>query len=498
MIRLWEKAAIAGLMSIISLSTLSSPITTAYASDLKSPWQYIKQDDDNACVDENPQPVNTTSSDQQSTSSEDGDVYTEGTERNKVAHQVFDILTKQYGFSGCAAAGVLSNIQGECGFNPAAAEGVHADSSFGLNSKEPPADFNYGDSGGGGGLLQETPYTLYTNSKFWSEPNSSGGGGWYVENQLAFAWDYAFKGGGSGNSFNTYLPFRCQLYGITCNIKNADEFLAATDAKDASRAWLVGYEGPAKTHPERETWAVSLNAYFNKDNIPADPAKWEANGLHDKGTNNSPNDTAIVSGVATSDTTKKKCATTASEGITTSAKYLDLAKQWAANRDIGYQMGGGHADSYTVGDDLDCSGFVSWVLKKSDNPKLQQFIVSSTSDEAAHLEAVGFTQHDFNVDELQPGDILLVTNSHEHTEIFLGYYDLTKIDADGNPAESTKEAGGTPLSIGAHSNKDGVKGDGHQKGDKQWYDPDFTNDVSAVKISKDWQWYFRPSADLLT
>ena len=135
-------------------------------------------------------------------------------------------------------------------------------------------------------------------------------------------------------------------------------------------------------------------------------------------------------------------------------------------------------------------------LRRSGNPefaKIDQLLAGENSFGSV-LAPLGFERHDFNADELQPGDILLRDG---HCEIFLGWFDVTKLDANGNPTEVTKDTpGAVPLQIGSHSDKTpgggtAAKGDGGQSQDGNWYDPNYAQEVSACKLGSNWTSYWR-------
>ena len=101
-------------------------------ADTHKPWQYIKR----SC--EIKEPVN--AKQEGKIVSSEGDWLTEGSEAYKVAKEVFDTLTKEYGTSGAFAAGVIANIKGESNFIPDLGEGYWATGGvnrFGMNSKKP-------------------------------------------------------------------------------------------------------------------------------------------------------------------------------------------------------------------------------------------------------------------------------------------------------------------------------------------------------------------------
>lgn len=150
-------------------------------------WKFVPKKESTTCKD-------LSSSSSQGSSSTDGapatgvvqDAFmTEGTPEHEVAQEIFDYFVKDKGTSGAFAAGVLANVKQESGFVPDRAEGVGV-LRFGMDTKSPPA----GMSGGGGGLFQFTPYTKYTDTKFWGK---DGKDGWTIRNQLDFLWSAEFE-----------------------------------------------------------------------------------------------------------------------------------------------------------------------------------------------------------------------------------------------------------------------------------------------------------------
>ena len=135
-------------------------------------------------------------------------------------------------------------------------------------------------------------------------------------------------------------------------------------------------------------------------------------------------------------------------------------------------------------------------LRRSGNPefaKIEQLLAGESSFGSV-LTPLGFERHDFKADELQPGDILLRDG---HCEIFLGWFDVTKLDANGNPTEVTKDTpGAVPLQIGAHTDATSgggtpAKGDGGQSQSGNWYDPNYAQEVSAYQLGSNWTSYWR-------
>ena len=214
---------------------------------------------------------------------------TPGTEQYKVAEQVFKHFTEVLGWSGAAAAGVMANIRGESQFVPDAAErgdwrtkypnAVGGVLRFGMNSKEaPPGAWGWqgpstrNTSYFGGGLVQFTPFTRFTNSSFW---NKNGVSGWDAPNQIDMLWDEEF----AGREVEMYMKstnrrYGAAHYGKAPQFNSIEEWISTNDPVKSAIAFQVGFERPKDYHPEREEWARKANAIFNPNNIQADPSKW--------------------------------------------------------------------------------------------------------------------------------------------------------------------------------------------------------------------------------
>lgn len=214
---------------------------------------------------------------------------TPGTEQYKVAEQVFKHFTEVLGWSGAAACGVMANIRGESQFVPDAAErgdwktkypnAVGGVLRFGMNSKEaPPGAWGWqgpstrNTSYFGGGLVQFTPFTRFTNSPFW---NKNGVSGWDAPNQIDMLWDEEFAGREVEHYMkSTNRRYGAAHYGKVPQFNSIEEWISTNDPVKSAIAFQVGFERPKDYHPEREEWARKANAIFNRNNVQADPSKW--------------------------------------------------------------------------------------------------------------------------------------------------------------------------------------------------------------------------------
>lgn len=196
------------------------------------------------------------------------DVYTEGSEANKMAHKLFDIFTKEYGWSGAAAAGALANSWRESRLIPDIGEGGKR---FGMNNPDG-SSYNSAkpNEQGGGGLFQFTGYSRFSHSRHWKLVNKDEG--WSPENQVSCLWyDYGF----ADKSIIRTGKGREGIYNKTFPFNSMDEWLSSDDPVKSQAAFQIGFEGGQVYHSESDEVAKMMNAYFNKDNIKADPSKWK-------------------------------------------------------------------------------------------------------------------------------------------------------------------------------------------------------------------------------
>ena len=497
------------LTPMIALTLVSGAVApmarSAYATDVNEDWHYVRKED-NGCPKKSTD-VDTTAASKSETVH--GDAFTPGTEQYNTAKKMFETLTQVYGISGTCAAGIMGHTHGESAMRYDVYEGS---GHFGLHGSTVGSDAHSSWSGIGGGIFQETPFSNFTTSKFWSYPNSEGGGGWYPENQVAFQMDKRFAHGGfvatenanadnyanpANRGFNGGFPFNTRK--VSSNL----DFFTEKDPREACKEYFVGAgigipgaPGQINSMEGRMEAAMKFNALFNKDNIPADVSKMQAMGIlgDSQGLPGSIINTSSLDTVNTS----KKCRHVKS-GDLDAGTFLGIAKQIAADKNSGYSQDetvAPRGGNWKTGDDVDCSNFVMQCLRRSGNPefaKIDQLLAGENSFGSV-LTPLGFERHDFNADELQPGDILLRDG---HCEIFLGWFDVTKLDANGNPTEVTKDTpGAVPLQIGSHSDETSgggtaAKGDGGQSQDGNWYDPNYAQEVSAYKLGSNWTSYWR-------
>lgn len=494
------------LTPLIALTLVSGAVApmarSAYATDVNDDWHYVRKED-NGCPKKSTD-VDTTAASKSETVH--GDAFTPGTEQYNTAKKMFETLTQVYGISGTCAAGIMGHTHGESAMRYDVYEGS---GHFGLHGSTVGSDAHSSWSGIGGGIFQETPFSNFTTSKFWSYPNSEGGGGWYPENQVAFQMDKRFAHGNfvateNANADNYANPANRRFNGgfpfNTRKVSSNLDFFTEKDPREACKEYFVGAgigipgaPGQINSIEGRMEAAMKFNALFNKDNIPADVSKMQAMGI----LGDSQGLPGSIIGTSSLDTvnTSKKCRHVKS-GDLDAGTFLGIAKQIAADENSGYSQAAGRGSSWKTGDDIDCSNFVMQALRRSGNPefaKIEQLLAGESSFGSV-LTPLGFERHDFKADELQPGDVLLRDG---HCEIFLGWFDVTKLDANGNPTEVTKDTpGAVPLQIGAHTDATSgggtpAKGDGGQSQSGNWYDPNYAQEVSAYQLGSNWTSYWR-------
>lgn len=163
------------------------------------------------------------------------------------------------------------------------------------------------------------------------------------------------------------------------------------------------------------------------------------------------------------DTSQSKSSTSTNGS---SVKYVQWALDIANDASHGYTMG-------ALGpNEFDCQGFVKAALKEAGYETVFEtwgFASDGTGTSAAPegLKALGFNQHDYNADELQPGDILLKTAyGSGHVAIYVG---------DGHSVDAVHDLDGKP--------GDGRNGQGVNNEEIGLFDLSFTA----------WQYYFRAS-----
>lgn len=257
--------ALAASLSLTSMLPADNGIITpptAHA-DQNNDWKYYGGgQDDCVPLDPNDSSSSSSSADSDDTapsSSVGGDWLDEGSEAHKVAQELYDIWTDDYGVSGAFAVGVLANVDQEsAGFQKDIVEGgEHA----GKDTKS--------GSENGGGLYQFTPATKYENSDSWHAVDDSDG--WAPVNQTHYVWNTEIKNA-------AILPYlKADAYNRGGLPTSMDELLSTDDPRMAARAFQIGYERPAVYHPEREDAAAAGMRVFDGKK-KADESKWKLDG----------------------------------------------------------------------------------------------------------------------------------------------------------------------------------------------------------------------------
>ena len=295
----------------------------------------------------------------------------------------------------------------------------------------------------------------------------------------------------SGGSFMTYYNAYCSRFGGTKHIPSLAEFYSETDPQQAAEDFFYGYERGAMAYAHmdrRKSAAQAAYVLFDGANVAADPSKWVGPGT------SGGSDISIAS-TKTNAPDANSC-TAVKSGTTNDGKYLTLAKQFAGDKSIGYSQPTRYHNP-----NMDCSSFVWYCLTETGNPKLSKEVLGgspfSTYVMGPILQRAGFTKIAYSEDTLQPGDILL--NPQSHTEIFLGWYDYTKLDSSGNPTQCDKsDPNAKAVAIGTHRSEthsiDGAPGDQDQEREGDW--GTWGQEVGAGGLIH-WEEVWRPSPDLL-
>lgn len=164
-------------------------------------------------------------------------------------------------------------------------------------------------------------------------------------------------------------------------------------------------------------------------------------------------------------------------GNSSSVKYVDWALKISEDASHGYTMG-------ALGpDEFDCQGLVKAALKEAGYDNVYDvwgFASDGTGTSAAPdgLKALGFTQHDYNADELKPGDILLKTAyGSGHVAIYVG--DGHSVDAMHDlPVPGSGTSAENPV---VYERGDSHNGQGINNEEIGLFDLSYTA----------WQYYFR-------
>ena len=333
------------LAPMIALTLVSGTVApmarSAYATDVNDDWHYVRKED-NGCPKKSIT-VDTAAASKSETVH--GDAFTPGTEQYNTAKKMFETLTQVYGISGTCAAGIMGHVHGESAMHYDIYEGS---GHFGLHGSTVGSDAHSSWSGIGGGIFQETPFSNFTTSKFWSYPNSEGGGGWYPENQVAFQMDKRFAHGGFVTSENVHAddyadPSASGYHGgypfTTRKVSSNLDFFTEKDPREACKEYFVGAgigipgkPGQNNSIEGRMEAAMKFNALFNQDNIQADVSKMQAMGI--LGDSANPSSSIINTSTLDEVNTSNKCRQVKS-GDLDAGTLLGVAKQSAADKNSG-------------------------------------------------------------------------------------------------------------------------------------------------------------------
>lgn len=405
------------LITVLSLFTLLIPVFVSTTSSVVNAdaryWNSASFCDINNLPDAD---TDDSSSSSSKPSGVTGDWLTPGTDAYKVAQKLFDAFTKDHGTSGAFATGVISDIYGESHLIPDIAEGMQR---FGMNSKTPPAGMASWDQGGGGGMFQFTPYTKYTNSKYWK--GRPGSDGWDPMNQVDAIWDMEI-GNRAVEAFMTDAYTQGQ-FGRAVPFHSLDDWLSTDDPVKSNATSQMSLERGAKYDAQREDWARQADKVFNSKHVKADPSKWNLGG----GSNTmSPKSGSSSSSDSQLSALDKLCleifghpSHQSSDGtiVKTARKYLgwfhyvlshglDAFKSW---------------DNPPHDAETDCSGFVWFILHKTGYsvPDSMGWTTGSMEQDAKGPHKY---LKEISPSEAGPGDIVIVntgdgTGAAGHTAI---------------------------------------------------------------------------------
>ena len=233
-----------------------------------------------------------------------GDWTTEGSKQYQIAKTLFEVLTKDFGLSGTAAAGWLGNVQAESDFTPSMVEAENGQ--------------NY--SGRGYGLFQFTPGEKYLGSSYYKKGASLEE---EIKNQVSFVMDSEFKNG----EYRSYLPNAQSWFGISAS--GIEDIFDQKDPEKSTLIFFAVYERGdiAQMHRERRVNAAKkANELFNKDNIQADKSKWVTSG--DGSSNASTVDTGSD---GSKGNTEEDCDTTEKKSVGGGAWGDDGTGEYSAN-----------------------------------------------------------------------------------------------------------------------------------------------------------------------
>lgn len=395
-----------------SLAMVMNPLALSYA-DKEDDWNYVKKEDDCSLFQKM-----TSNNQGGSGSGSNLNFLTPGTETNKVAHEIYDYATDHYGLSGAAAIAMMANASRESAFFPDRAEtGGLRDGSktvhipyhgpdavpnagpnrsfmrFGMNNKNPVEGMAYyvdrrPQMLGGGGLFQETPYTVFANSQFWGK---DGGDGWGVKNQIDFVMNDIAKSRGLAPYINGPIAVRMRNSGQAL-YKDVPDLFSGNDPVKATASFFAWYERGYFTE-NRGLAAKQIAASGQFDvNKPADPSKWPdlSGGGKDPGVSQ-----------AMFNKAKEKCVGKVETSSELGKRIVEIA--WTR---VGgtYILGSNRWGSSYRDTALDCSGLVMETLKRAG--------LKSRLPRLAREQGLQFTKWGWETtfDKAQPGDIIVYSD----------------------------------------------------------------------------------------
>lgn len=400
------------LIKIITLTMVIFMVLPTFASFADEEdgedeqWVYIREDD--PCKNFNK--LKKKSGSKSSEGGTNGDFLTPGTKANKVAHEIFDTLTEDWGFSSAAAIGILANCSQESGFIVNRAEDPNAYCSpytgsdavpsaessyraFEMDSDAPVEGMGYYASRtpphfGGGGLFQFTPYTKFTSSKRFGEQ----GKGWEAVNQVAFLLDCISNGDIIYNG-----PAADAVRAAGQQLCSDFEDLMGTDSPEkAASSFFAWYERGAGA-PARDVLARKVydSGEFDTGRA-ADPSKWpDMKGSGGKSID--------VSGRLKKDA-KKQCK--GKKKTSLASEFNKRCVQLALSRVGGTYVWGGNTWGSTYSDaGMDCSGFTMETIKRAG---LKSLVPRTAADQGLQYQKWGW---EVDKEDAVEGDIVVFSKA---------------------------------------------------------------------------------------
>ena len=273
------------LLTLLAIIILVTNTNTTFANNGDDDFVYVKK---NKCSQQKSFKKSTSNMKTDIAAPTNESWLTPGTQEYEVAKKVFNYLTQVKGTSGAFASSVLGAISKEASFIEDRAEGPGI-CRFGMNSKTAPScaiKSSNGTGASGGGIYQITPWQNFVNSQYWQKIEPQG---WGALNTTEYIWAKNFK----NRYAQTRINWAKNYYkGFTdTTLKTTEDLVSTQNVEEGTKAYaylvLRGanwafdggrsntgqyYQGTMSSRIYNSTRA---NEVFNKDNIQADPTKWD-------------------------------------------------------------------------------------------------------------------------------------------------------------------------------------------------------------------------------